>query len=187
MSKRLIIGFGHKARQGKDTAVQAILDYYDSERKLQTKFHGYPASPIAQRISFADELYRVCREEHGMKDKDPVLLQRVGAERRQQDSEYWIKRAFDKIDKATGLVLITDVRYQNEAEYIKKQGGFVTRVQRLIDGKPFISPDRPADHPSEIELDNYVFDFYLTNVNGHEALIGEQAITLAEYLRSLND
>lgn len=184
---QLFIGLGNKARQGKDEAAKAIIDYYDRERIRQVNHGLKPASPFVQRIGFADALYEVARNEYGMTTKDAPLLQKIGHERRQQDPEYWVKRAFAKVLPTSDIVLFTDTRYQNEAQYIKSRGGYIVNVtRRLKDGSQFIDPSRPANHPSEIDLDGYAFDFYLVNSDGHLALLGEQAITLAEYLRSLN-
>jgi hypothetical protein len=180
----LIIGFGHKARQGKNIAAEAIVDYYTTKRRIYGEL-GYTV-PKAQSISFAAALYEICRKEYGMMTKDAPLLQRVGMERRQIDRDYWIKRAFANIEPTADIVVIPDVRFVNEAEYIKSQGGYLVDVKRLnADGTQFIAQDRPADHPSETELDGYNFDFYLTNSHGHQALLAEQAITLVDYLRGL--
>ena len=182
----LIVAFGSKARSGKDTAVSAIVDYYNRQRELQRAYGLKTAGPVVQRIGFADALYEVCREEYGMTEKDAPLLQRVGANRREEDSEYWIKRAFAKIHSQTDIVLIPDCRYKNEAVYVKDQGGYAVNIQRLTPhGNPFIAEDRPMNHPSETDLDNWNWDFRLVNQHGHEGLLCEQAITLCEYLRGL--
>jgi hypothetical protein len=180
----LIIGFGHKARQGKNVAADAIVDYYKRKRATYGDL-GYKI-PEAQSIGFATALYEVCRNEYGMMVKDAPLLQRIGMERRSLDPNYWIKRAFAAIKPMTDIVLIPDLRFVNEAEYIKAQGGYLIDIKRLnADGTQHIAQDRPADHPSETALDGYNFDFYLTNSHGHQALLAEQAITLVDYLRGL--
>jgi hypothetical protein len=183
----LIIGFGNKAQNGKDTAVSAVVHHYATRKRMLLRDYGLRSSgPIAQRIGFADELYSVCRTEYGMTTKDAPLLQQIGASRRQDDPDYWIKRAFAKVDTGTDIVLVSDVRYKNEADYIRSQGGALVNVQRLNeDGRPFIDPSRPADHPSEIDLDDYNWDFYLKVKTGGVALLSEQAITLVEYIRGL--
>jgi hypothetical protein len=184
MSNPLIIGFGSKARQGKDTAAEAIVNYYDMERGQQRRLGLEVSVPFAVRIGFADALYDVARTEYGMKEKDAPLLQRIGAERRVDDSEYWIKRAFAKIKPYHDIVVIPDVRYKNEAVYVKNMGGYLVNVTRLNgDGTPFVDPGRPADHPSEIDLDNWNWDFKFVISDGHAALTGELAVTLSEYLR----
>ena len=179
----LILGFGHKARQGKNVAADAVVDYYTRKREIYGAM-GYNIK--AQSIGFATALYEVCRNEYGMRVKDAPLLQRVGMERRQLDPDYWIKRAFAAIKPMTDIILIPDLRFVNEAEYIKAQGGYLVDIKRLnADGTQHIAQDRPADHISETALDGYNFDFHLVNSHGHQALLAEQAITLVEYLKGL--
>src|SRR5579859_2145248 len=186
--KPLIIGFGNKARHGKDTAAQAIVDYYEKKKFYLSMAPGKVKEHVvsAVRIGFADDLYAVACSEYGMKEKDAPLLQRIGAERRVGDPEYWIKRAFTKINPTHDIVVIPDVRYRNEAQYIKDAGGYLVNVSRLnADGTQYVDPSRPADHPSETDLDSWNWDFKFVIGDGHAALTGELAITLAEYLRGL--
>lgn len=176
---RLLLGFGSKARQGKDLAGQAIETYFNSQ---------YPKYPQVKIFKFADALYDICRKEYGMTTKDPALLQRVGKERRQQEPTYWIDRLRFDMGNFNGVGIITDVRYQNEAWWIKSFGGFVINVTRLNDdGTPFISPDRDPNHVSECELDNYNFDGYIKTHTGEETLAAEQAITAANYFYQMTE
>ena len=182
----ILIGLGNKAQNGKDTAGEAIVNYYNLGRGAQVKHGLTPATPIVRIYKFAEALYKECRELHGMVGKDAPLLQRVGHARRQENPTYWINKMFDSIFEYTDIAVITDVRYKNEANEIKARGGFVINVQRLnADGTPFISLDRDPNHSSEIDLDGYNFDYYLKAKTGETALLGEQAITLIEYIRGL--
>ena len=52
---------------------------------------------------------------------------------------------------------VTDTRFFNEAEKIKKLGGINIRIERP--NNPFPA----SDHPSETELDNYKFDIVISN------------------------
>lgn len=52
--------------------------------------------------------------------------------------------------------IITDTRFPNEAEAIKKAGGIVVRINR-----PGIQPINP--HPSETSLDDWNFDAVINN------------------------
>jgi hypothetical protein len=54
--------------------------------------------------------------------------------------------------------IITDVRFPNEAQAIKDKGGIIIRVDR-----PGVSPIN--DHPSEIGLDGWKFDYKIANVS----------------------
>lgn len=184
----LLIGLGNKCRQGKDIAAEAIRDYYNRQLELAVKHNLRHRVPTAEIFKFAESLYEECRCNHGMIEKDAPLLQRVGTERRAQDPEYWIKRCFDKIwATKPEIALISDVRYQNEAQFIRQNGGYLINVSRVsLDGTPFISADRPADHPSETELDDYEWDYFIKARSGQSALVGELAITTAAYLWSLH-
>lgn len=177
---RLLLAFGNKARHGKDSAAHAIQNYFENESAAVYE--------DVRILKFADALYDVCRKEYGMVEKDAPLLQRIGAERRALDPQYWIKRLEFSIGNFSGIGLITDCRYLNEAAWVKSQGGFLINVTRLNeDGKPFVAPDRPADHPSEIELDGYPFDAFIRTYSGQEALAAEQAITIANYFYQITE
>lgn len=165
-----VIGFGHKARHGKDTAVAAIVK----------------AIPGAMRFSFADDLYAVCRVLHGMTTKDAPLLQKVGLGMRETvDPAVWVKAVYAKIlEHRPRLALISDVRFPNEMSFIKALGGTTVKVMRFIDHEEFddwsgntqvvrrlfVDPSRPADHPSETALDDAEWDYVLHNSSTVEAL-----------------
>lgn len=183
----LIIGFGNKARHGKDTAAEAIVEFYADQRRLAMTHGLLSKAPVVRQFGFAEALYQECRALHGMKDKDAPLLQKVGAQRRAEDPNYWVKQVFNKITPAIDIAIISDVRYQNEADAIKQAGGSLVNVTRLYSsGRPFVADDRPANHPSETELDGYNWDYFIKAKSGDAALVGEQAITIAEFIRGLN-
>ena len=52
--------------------------------------------------------------------------------------------------------IITDVRFENEAEAIKERGGILVRIKRN-------SSESSGSHPSETALDNYKFDYTIDN------------------------
>jgi hypothetical protein len=61
--------------------------------------------------------------------------------------------------------IITDTRFPNEAQAIKEVGGLVIRVDR-----PGVKPIN--NHPSEVGLDNWDFDYKIANVSDLKALTG---------------
>ena len=117
--------------------------------------------------------------------KHPKLLQWWGTDyRRAQDPDYWVKRAFDSIPADTDILLVPDTRFNNEAAAIKERGGHLIHVVRLNeDGTQYIATDRPANHPGEVQLDDYNWDYEIRSKS--PALTGELAITIAEYIRGL--
>ena len=54
--------------------------------------------------------------------------------------------------------IVTDTRFPNEAQAIKDAGGIVIRVDR-----PLVRPIN--DHPSEVGLDDWKFDYKIANVS----------------------
>jgi len=162
---------------------------HDSRLRHSKYTNTYPKlnpKPQAGLFKFAAALYQECREKYGMTEKDAPLLQRIGSERRAENPNYWVDKVFESVPTNLGVAVITDLRYQNEAWAIKERGGFTVRIVRLnADGTPYIAGDRPADHPSETDLDGYNFDFRIVAKSGETAWVEQQAITLVEYLLGL--
>ena len=152
----LVLGIGHKCRQGKDTVAAAMLQ-------------SAPADVL--RIGFADALYDYCRIERGMTTKDGSLLQRVGVELRERDPLTWVKAVYWKIvDKKPKVVVIPDVRFKNEAAFVKQMGGYCIKVERrhtsqdpTLNDTLWVSADRDPNHVSECELNDYTWDLTITN------------------------
>lgn len=231
----LLLGFGNKARQGKDSCAEAIRDYYDNHTQWNDEERRITLCGVKVGIfKFATALYQEVNDWlkpfNGVSNwanatieeftvmspntvrlrryvlpewvqpdpnpevsvlapygKHPKLLQWWGTEyRRAQDPDYWTKKLFTSIPSNLDIALVTDVRFLNEADGVRVRGGYNINVSRLdCEGMPYYSDDRPVNHPSETTLDSYSWDFHLVNSDGHQALLGEQAVTLAEYLRAL--
>ena len=138
-----VIGLGHKARHGKDTAAEHII--------RQTK-------GAARRYSFGTGLYAVARALFNMTEKDAPLLQALGTEvGRRHDNDRWVRTTYWQIkDDRPRIALLPDVRFPNEAEFVKSLGGILIKVSRFnTDGTPFVTTDRDPNHPSEISLDSF--------------------------------
>jgi hypothetical protein len=148
IGRTAVLGFGHRARQGKNAAAEAIHAEYPEG----TKIYG-----------FADALRTYCRIEHGMTVKDAPLLQRVGLEKRQTDPNFWVNilRA-QLVEEQPKVALIIDVRFPNEVEFCDA----AIKVTRMVNVckdptcycggiRPYVADDRPADHPSETALDGF--------------------------------
>jgi len=131
---------------------------------------------------FEDE--EVSRWEYpGMREKDAVLLQWYGTEFRRTffGQDYWLRRLKRTIDLSPAdRFVICDVRFPNEVDFIRQMGmsepewfqrhmvNDPSRPQKWmprrapcrsalwkVDGEPKEDTGRPADHPSEVELDGY--------------------------------
>jgi hypothetical protein len=160
----MIIGLSGYARSGKDTVAGMLMG-----------IHGY------ERVAFADKIREllfamdplIMHEGRDFRLQDIVeskgweeaktqhpevrrLLQDLGVGGRELlDDCVWINsalNAFNQDDK----VVVTDVRFKNEAARIKNLDGQIWRINRVNVG--------PAnDHISEIDLDDWDFDAVITN------------------------
>jgi hypothetical protein len=135
-----LIGLTGTAGSGKDTVAEMITARYP-----------------ARRLAFADPLKRAAREIFGITDEqitdrllkeriDPYwglsprqILQRLGTEciREQFGRDTWLKRAALELDLilnsrviGPGLVVFSDVRFPEEAQWIVEQGGQVVEIMR---------------------------------------------------------
>jgi len=121
---RPIVGLCGYARSGKDTLARALIDkgwaraaFADELKRDVERIVGKPASMWTDAEK---ELWR------------PVLVA-YGAARRKQSASYWIDMLSISIRAhiAPGVpVVVTDVRYPNEAEWIEEHGGCVVYVSR---------------------------------------------------------
>ena len=153
-----LIGLTGKKRAGKDTACEMLSTI---------------ASPVAsQRIGFADAVYEdlskmlrlpifIIKEN---KENFRLMLQGYATDYRRKmcGYNYWIERwqkTFNTIHPDIQLVIVPDVRFVNEADYIRKAGGVIWRIKR-----PLSEIDM---HLSENELDEFQFPEINNNDSPH--------------------
>lgn len=178
----LLLGLSGKARSGKDT----LGDY------LSTQF-GNMCGEEVHTMAFADELkddlfnkFDLSFEQlHGNLKEVPdtryrrsddtywtprAMMQAYGQFMRELDSDYWVKKLFDKVDVMEYKhIIITDLRQLNEVNSILGREGFHIKVVRLQENT--LSEDS-KNHSTEIELeDNYVHvDYTIFNDGSIEDL-----------------
>jgi hypothetical protein len=79
----------------------------------------------------------------------------LGSHERFYNPDYWVTAALEDRDLKENIV-IDDLRFENEAKYLKELGAKLIRIERYeylnIYGKNL-------DDPSETALDNYAFDY----------------------------
>lgn len=165
--KPKVIGFGHQARVGKDTAGLYLM-------------HKVPK---VKRRAFADSLKEACAAIFGFNDTqlngnrkevvDPFwettprdLLQRVGTEaiRNEVGRDVWVKsweKYLNDHSHFERLWVATDVRFLNEASAVKRAGGIVVRIDR-----PPEMRDKVPNHISERALSDYKGWDYTINNDG---------------------
>jgi hypothetical protein len=169
--KNIIIGITGRKRSGKDTIANYLVKKY-----------GFV------KLAFADSLKESCKIIFGFSDdqvygdeKDVIdsywghspreILQNVGTELFRKrlpelcpntSPEIWIKSVDRKIQqlKKSGhtLFVISDIRFQNELDYVVRNNGVSFRVIR-----PSLLHDSNSNHESEIHVDNLCTDYDFNN------------------------
>jgi dephospho-CoA kinase len=140
-----IIGLSGKKHSGKNTVAKMIetlagvsvveIGFADALKKEVAKACG-------TSVSFIDE----------HKDNFRLILQGWGTDYKRKliSDSYWTDKVLQQIQDAINddiqLVIITDVRFPNEYNFINSLGGILVRISR-----PIINAD---NHPSETALDS---------------------------------
>lgn len=208
----MLLGIGHKARQGKDELGSylagnhgfRVLHFADELKKEAMEYGWSPDSKNASASSIFKKMSASKKNSFTFKpDKNDQtsFLQWLGTYRRKTCGEYyWIDRVIqypsfahgyslrEHMDRTGEHIAICDMRYVNELMAIKACGGYTIDVRRYVEeyiGIPdssdyepssigiqvrYIDPARPADHPSEIELDCIPHDFTIRNNSSIEVL-----------------
>lgn len=172
------MAFIGKARSGKDTAAGFLVReraytrvaFADPLKEMALSVDPLiPAGRvIGQRIHVRlSALVRDVGWEYA-KDTYPEvrrILQSIGQTQRDFDVNYWLRVAERKLDSAKRWnmpVVVTDVRYLNEADMLRARG---FRMIQLIRPAWHHNPMNPqaAEHTSETELDGYGADITIYN------------------------
>lgn len=162
MPQPKLIGLTGKARSGKDTVAKMLQD----GRAVKLISFAEPIrDALRGMIGLTDEHFHGSLKEVplGWIDKSPrQLMQTLGTQwgRELVDDQLWIKLAQKNILNYLSLgvnVVVTDVRFENEAKLIRDMGGFVWHVKR--DGVQAV-----AAHASEAGVEFFNgLDFALHN------------------------
>lgn len=100
------------------------------------------------------------------------ILQALGvAVRNHVGEDVWVRAAMAKADAVPGPVVITDVRFPNEADFIRHSGGQLVRITRH-------GLEAADEHISETALDGRAADFLVTN-NGTVGALHSKADVVA--------
>ncbi len=150
----MIIGLTGKKRSGKTTVANLI------QAATKSPILSF-AGPLKEMIEKAG----ICTHEELYSNKTEFsrrMLQKIGTDifRNQVDRRFWIKRMKEKIfcdynDKK--IIVIDDIRFKNEAQYVKTTGGKIVCIYR----EDTIS--NIDIHESEIECELIVPDWIIEN------------------------
>lgn len=165
-----LIGLSGYARSGKDTAGRALVDLGWERRSFADRLREFllALDPIAHLGIYAHRRLSDVVADFGWetaKDNIPevrALLQRCGTEagRVVLGENVWVDATLRDLDPAQPVV-ITDVRFPNEAAAIQEAGGIVVRIERAGVG-PTVGADGTI-HASETAMTTWPFDAVLRN------------------------
>jgi len=163
----MIVGLTGYAQSGKDTVAQILVNKY-----------GFTRVAFADKIrEFLYELNPVIKD--GVKLREFVdahgwdvakvqesevrrLLQEIGLTARKVfNDDFWIRQALEPHQVFERMV-ITDVRFENEAEHIKLIGNWLDQPAEIWRIKR-TNTDAVNDHVSESQMDGYKVDRILVN------------------------
>jgi hypothetical protein len=164
-----------KARSGKDTAAGFLVReraytrvaFADPLKEMALSID--PLIPARERLIHVrlSALIRDVGWEYA-KDHYPEvrrILQSIGQTQREFDADYWVNVAARKIAGAEAWnlpVVVTDVRYLNEAVMLRARGFKMIRIMRPRIGVT-MKEARAAMHASENELNDYPTDAVIYN------------------------
>lgn len=166
----MIVGLSGYAQVGKDSIGQILVEDYDFKRYAfadALRSVVYALNPLLDDGVRVQEVIDKSGWEWAKVNVPEVrrLLQSMGTEagRKVLGENVWVEAVFNQIHHNSLNVVITDVRFPNEAQRIKAEGGFVVRVTR-----PGVSAVNA--HPSETSLDEWGFDLSIPNNGTKEDL-----------------
>ena len=175
MEKKIkVLGISGKIGSGKDTFAEILA----KEKKTPVERHAFADKlrEVTQLITgesmtkmdnlpFFNTVYNYTQEQKNIYlpiwDKTiGGILQTIGTEGMREgfDFDVWIKSLYEthwkKCEKLNHIMIIPDVRFPNEADFVIKHGGIVLRLE----GDPMDvrkNSNRDLNHISETALDNY--------------------------------
>lgn len=149
----MIVGISGRKRSGKDTVYEMI----------RLRVHSKLPNVDIRQYAFADPVREFAVRYFGVeldpsrKEEYRFILQGIGEMIREEvNSTYWVYRTIRKYEQEFPDVgIITDLRYPNEVDIVKEQGGVVLRVSR--------GQENTDMHPSETSLTDEEFSDIIYN------------------------
>lgn len=175
-----IIGLTGQAGAGKDTAAAMLIEHLSDQHVIRQGFADALKLSAARALGFdgsLDECLALC---NGLKATGSVItttpagtrvisgrqfLQRYGTESHRDvfGSDFWIDAVLPVGRDDCDVLVVSDVRFENEAERIRDRGGEVWRVTR-----PSLA--NASSHSSEAGLPAHLVDVEIANAGTLEDL-----------------
>jgi hypothetical protein len=165
-----------------------VREWADDPKYKESPLLNYPVEPKDKFTNLiADFMLLEFRDKNGKKPEfgsseklywtPRALCILKGSTNRAVDSAYWVKQAVSSIKekyvKRQEFHVITDLRYKSELYQLKdafQEDVIFVRINRF--------ESSPSSDPSERDLDDHEFDFYIDNTNTKELALNQVDIVL---------
>lgn len=156
----MIIGLTGYAQSGKDSVAKVLMENYGFQRVAfadKIRELMYEMNP-----DYHDTLLQQAVDRFGWDEvkKDPTvrrMMQNLGVGARKLFGDnFWVHQAMTSIANANPNIVVTDVRFINEADTLKTNGAQLWRVKRT-------GVNAVNGHISETDMDGYQVDQILSN------------------------
>jgi hypothetical protein len=152
-----LIGLAGPAGSGKDTVALVLESEYGYWRYAFAKplKEALSAMGIVEPTNREDKELRLIGKDYSYR----TAAQTLGTEwARNLDPEFWLSLATANT-KGRKLVVVSDVRFTNEADWIRNNGGEVWHIA----GRSINLVGSTKSHRSEVRLRRYPFDIVIDN------------------------
>ena len=163
MSRHVVGLIGHKG-SGKDAFASRLV-----ERGYTRLAFADPLKALLYDINprYAYIVDQVGREEAKAYPEVREALQRLGVACRDHLGDgVWVEPLARQLQRTPGNIAIPGVRFPNEVDFVRSQGGILIRIVR-----PDLKPDATSNHISETALDDVKADYRVVNDGTLEDLL----------------
>ena len=184
----MIVALSGKLSSGKTLSASLLYNmfketsYNPKLKSIATPVYQVVSTLTNKSISFIQD-NKTQMSDYSMTYRE--LLQKIGIHYREELAEdIWLDLLFsDNYNPKNDIIIIDDLRFNNEVDYIKKKGEcFLVRLERysnpiesnLVEHivKEYRTKKNVAQHSSETQLDNYNgWNTVITNKDDIETLI----------------
>ena len=192
----MIIGISGKARSGKDTFADMLLEVLNSDNKhdyVKVHYSDNLKNRVQNDFNMTwEQVYGSLKEvpdERYPKGNDTFwtpreVLQYIGTEGfRAIEHKFWIRQLFDKFKyNDTKNAIVADCRFPDEVDAVLEVGGIHLRIER--DNKDFVTD---TQHVSETALDDYDITYAVIENNDTMNGLRESAELIAEEVLRLEE
>lgn len=177
----VIVGLMGKKRSGKDTFAARLVEYHGFTRLAfadALKNALIDTDPMLDTIGFSSlrlsELVEIAGWERAKESPEVRrLLQNFGvAVRNHVGESSWVRAVHRQAVQIAGPVVVTDVRFPNEADWVLGQQGSLVRILRA-------GQVHDDDHESETAVDDYEASITIRAESGDVGRLHREASFLA--------